>query len=322
MSDFADPDASMHQVNTIKDDWFSIPGMKIEAVTDEDIRAQQYQQPYSEDFVKKIIRDFIRHVYYSHCLLLKSVGMTSCNISLANMDAVSVKKGLRTIMAQCRALRDAPELFPTDTVKTKFLCTVALLADVMVSIEENRLQIFILKQQAFSPILDMRQPFTEEATSKNIEYPIPQFLPDKFNGRNPWNNWLDNSAQPTAGWTAIQQKIPKPGEKLMRQITLLYDAVEDDFDDEDQSELETQTTLEGFPEPGDAFKHMTWSGFCTVPFNDLGFYSGNRKQYDADGITTLEHLSKVLCKQYGGNGIKLGTRNCPFFRFAMAYREL
>lgn len=153
----------------------------------------------------------------------------SGNIFPANLDAVSTKKGLRSIMAQCRELRDSPELFPAEPIKAKFFSTVALLADVMVSIEKTRLHIFKFKQQAFSPILDMRQPLSEEANSTIIEYPMPQFLPDKFHGKHPWNNWLDNSAQPTAGWTAIQQKIPKAGEKLMRQIVLLYEAVEEEF---------------------------------------------------------------------------------------------
>ncbi|KAH6714456.1 hypothetical protein BKA61DRAFT_605304 [Leptodontidium sp. MPI-SDFR-AT-0119] len=60
---------------------------------------------------------------------------------------------------------------------------------------------------------------------------MPAFLPDKLHGKHPWNNWLDNSAQSAAGWVAIQQKIPKVGEKLMRKIVLLYEVVQEQFDE-------------------------------------------------------------------------------------------
>jgi len=67
---------------------------------------------------------------------------------------------------------------------------------------------------------------------------------------------------------------------------------------------------------------MTWSGFCTFPSYSLGFKSGKRKIFDFDGIITLEHFSEMLCRQYDGAGMELGTDNCPFFRFAMAYKKL
>ncbi|OWP00159.1 mating type protein MAT1-1 [Marssonina coronariae] len=320
--------------------WFEILDLEVEAVTEEDIRAIEAaitipgnvihpekkiespskHQQYSQQFITKVIRSLIRYIYYSHCLLLKSAGIVHRKFPSAILNDISIKKGLRTIMDVCCQLRDAPQNFPPGPLRGKFLSTVAILANAMVSMEETRLQMFRLKQQVFSPITDMQQPLSDRTRSIPIEYPMPPFLPDKLNGKNPWNNWLDNSAYPTAGWTAIQQKIPKAGEKLMRQIVLLYEAVEEDLDQDTQSSFNSEQTS-GIPKPGDAFKHMTWSGFCTFPSYNIGFHSGKRKQYDAEGITTLEHLSKALCRHYGGDSMILGSENCPFFRFAMAYTK-
>lgn len=94
------------------------------------------------------------------------------------------------------------------------------------------------------------------------------------------------------------------------------------------------------PAPGDEFKHMIWSSFCTVPTYSIEFRVGSRKSIDVDGIVTLEHINKAI------NGLQIGqndeimrpnhntgvvfqvlafTRrqlgsNVPYFRYAMAYQ--
>lgn len=76
---------------------------------------------------------------------------------------------------------------------------------------------------------------------------------------------------------------------------------------------------------GDAYKHMTWSGFCTVPYYDIGFWSGGKKKQDAEGVVTLEQLSKALVGFIGSaNNAQFDhivDTNVPFFRFAVGYQS-
>jgi hypothetical protein len=64
-----------------------------------------------------------------------------------------------------------------------------------------------------------------ESGSEEEKIPHPNVLGRK----NPWNHWLENSAQSIPGWIAIEQKIPRYGDKLIKRITLEYDTIEADF---------------------------------------------------------------------------------------------
>lgn len=75
------------------------------------------------------------------------------------------------------------------------------------------------------------------------------------------------------------------------------------------------------PGPGEAFRHMTWAGFCTVPYYNLGFLNGRRKSYDYEGVATLEYLSKGLCRKADEPGVQQRSFNTPYFRYAMAYQK-
>ncbi|KAG4435446.1 hypothetical protein IFR05_009067 [Cadophora sp. M221] len=217
-------------------------------------------------------------------------------------------------------LHDESQMFLWVLLEEKFLVTMAALAEAMLTIEKTRAKLLEFKQQEHGPVIKMRQPYSDIILPTPITYPMPDFLPDKLHGKHPWNNWLDNSAQSPAGWVAIQQKIPKVGEKLMRKIVLLYEVVQEEFDEDADPNLSPEYSNE-IPAPGDAFRHMTWSGFCTVPSFKLGFESGNRKLHGLDGTATMEYFSKTLCSLYDGVGVRLGTDNCPYFRFAMAYEK-
>lgn len=61
------------------------------------------------------------------------------------------------------------------------------------------------------------------------EEPPTTLHPKLLNGKNPWNNWLDNLADSWPGWIATQQKIPRCGNKLVKRITLEYEAIEADL---------------------------------------------------------------------------------------------
>jgi hypothetical protein len=82
------------------------------------------------------------------------------------------------------------------------------------------------------------------------------------------------------------------------------------------------------PFPGHDLTHMIWGGFATIPIYDLGFPREAVKTLDAYGRDTLEALSEHLAICYedmwtgdlSDEGEDLESTNCPYFRFAMAYR--
>lgn len=71
--------------------------------------------------------------------------------------------------------------------------------------------------------------------------------------------------------------------------------------------------------PGDAYKHMTWSGFLTVPLSDPGKQIGGNKIANSHNVQTIEDHSQFLSK-WMCNRIPFQDLNFPFFRFAMGYR--
>lgn len=75
--------------------------------------------------------------------------------------------------------------------------------------------------------------------------------------------------------------------------------------------------------PGDAYKHMTWKGFASQSVYDLGFLRGVANPFDSDGKLKLEIISKVpaVIKAGGQDGDTITlANNCPFFKFAVAYK--
>ncbi|CZT51033.1 uncharacterized protein RSE6_12116 [Rhynchosporium secalis] len=329
--------AVIRSIEDLSNDWYDLPDHDGEAIPNED-EPEGAERSCTEfcggreavvrklpnpktDRISGTIRTFVRYVYYSHSLLLRSAGLVSGGSCPSDMNSAAVKEGLRVVMGECRTLRDEPHMFSSIELKEKFQLATSILVDAMLSIEKLRKELLEIKEQVYSPVTDMHQPFSSLLLQTPVVFPMPAFLPDKLHGKHPWNNWLDNSAQSTTGWVAIQQKLPRTGEKLMRQLSLLYDVVQDQFEEEAVPEVFHESN-DKVPSPGDTFRHMTWSGFCTLPRYNLGFKNGKRKEHDFNGITTLEHFSERLRFLYKGNGMELGTDNCPYFRFAMAYTKL
>lgn len=62
-----------------------------------------------------------------------------------------------------------------------------------------------------------------------------------------------------------------------------------------------------------------------MPLYNLGFDAGSRKKCDGNGVVTLEHLSQALFMVENEPWAyrpqrDLETSNCPYFRFAVAYK--
>jgi hypothetical protein len=50
-------------------------------------------------------------------------------------------------------------------------------------------------------------PSVPSSTSVTSGLAMPAFLPDKVDGKNSWNNWLDSSAKITNGWSKVPQSL-------------------------------------------------------------------------------------------------------------------
>jgi hypothetical protein len=117
-------------------------------------------------------------------------------------------------MHEYRRLKNAPHLFPTELLKQKFLANIAALAEIMANMEEALIMFSGMDQDLEAPIDEVRQPMTEESVANGRiyhwelkKYRLPPFFPDMMNGKNPWNNWLDNSAKSLPGWIAGRIQI-------------------------------------------------------------------------------------------------------------------
>ncbi|EPE31915.1 hypothetical protein GLAREA_11997 [Glarea lozoyensis ATCC 20868] len=290
------------------------------------------------EFLEALIYDFVSYSLAASRLISNASGTRSLDSPLDSAERL-VRENLYAVMQQCRRLRENPRLFPNEVSKTEFFLKISKISESFHSLVEISRSYDKILKSACQPIAKIDQPISTDFKEKHFISPssevvadssentisnVPEFLPDKAHARDgPWLNWLQNSASSYEGCIAIQQKIPRVGDKLTRQICLLYDAISEDFTQnefmgEDEGDINYADVV---PSPGHDYAHFTWSGFRTVPVYELGFQNGKRKTYDSNGNVTIEHLSRLLCKLKGkGYGIQQQSSNCPYFRFALAYR--
>jgi hypothetical protein len=152
-------------------------------------------------------------------------------------DANVIANFLGEALDECRRLLAAPGLFPSRSQQKAFLKKVASLCPIIESIGE------IEKQNRSS----MRRVLSRDPNSialmcsdnpDNDPTESGSLHPDARDAKNPWNNWLDNSANATPGWIAIQQKIPRVGDVLNRKKGYDYDALEASIEEVSSSNLQ------------------------------------------------------------------------------------
>ena len=176
-------------------------------------------RPCETKFLGALLRDIFMLAFLASQIFPK--------IKLVNMDraipspAAVIVANLSEAMQQCRRLKSCPELFPSLTVRSEFLKHLSEALPALAELHE---------------LLDLRHEFDSYRIGGSaLEYnpnednfdKIPH--PNLQDGKNPWNKWLDNSAEARPGWIGIQQKVPRFGHILMKKITLEYDAIEADF---------------------------------------------------------------------------------------------
>lgn len=204
-------------------------------------------QPCEQKFLDYIIDDFILVSLNAQWELLEIGAAIDRELPPS---AIRIADLFRKLMAQCRRLKASPELFPSPGSRKNFFQKVAILSTFMGNLAKIFAEYDKFQRDAYKPIVDMKQPLTiavnsgEQATPEtgSTVRAIPVFLQHKENAKNPWNNWLDNSANPMPGWIAIQQKIPRTGDKLIRQITQLYDTVNNELTQNNQVALEVKVS--------------------------------------------------------------------------------
>ncbi|RFU34440.1 hypothetical protein B7463_g1888, partial [Scytalidium lignicola] len=278
-------------------------------------------EPCEPAFIMSLLDDL---VYFSiQAVLYFPEAVVDAKLSFQNdylEAAVPIEmKHLREVINQCRRLKTSPELFPSMSTRHLFLSKVAEIAKVLSNLRRIASKDSTVRKDESNLFVWTPSPANDDPTKR------PDMLPDQPGGLNPWNSWLNNSIKPTEGWIALQQKIPRIGDFMNLRKTILYHQKEIKFR-EDNGDIPKEPVIDPkIGRAGDPYKHMTWSGFCAVPYHDVGFWSGGRKKQDAEGVVTLEQLSKTLVGFTGPANYAqfdhIADTNVPFFRFAMGYQS-
>ena len=197
-----------------------------ETLVNEFVASGKKPRACDDGFLEALLRDFAIAAQL-HC---KQNLARSSYYTLPLPDDSGIKERLREIMQQCRRLKAAPELFSSTIVKSNFLDKISRLSHEMSRTQEVAVQITGFDKSVLIPYrscLDLT--FNPEYIKQHPDCMLPPFFPDKIDRKMPWNKWLDNSAAPKEGWIAIQQKLPRTAEKLLRQITMMYIATTVEF---------------------------------------------------------------------------------------------
>lgn len=169
-------------------------------------------QPCDPRYLQALIND----IFYFTRLAAHKLNDSGLKAALPQHTDIVIKN-LLAVMDECLRLKAVPDLFPSVAMKYDFLKKLGKVLPLMI----------IAKKLAKSSNR-LHHPMR---TFNNIPVPIkrPKFHPDRYRRTKPWNKWLNNSARFNYKWMAIQQKIPRYGDRLMRKITLEYDAIEANF---------------------------------------------------------------------------------------------
>ncbi|KAH8802872.1 hypothetical protein F5884DRAFT_861224 [Xylogone sp. PMI_703] len=278
-------------------------------------------EPCEEMFIKSLLDDLF---YFSiHAVLYFPEAVVDAKLGFQNnfleSNIPAEMKHLREVIKQCHRLKESPELFPSVSTQRLFLSKAAQTAKVLgdlrnMTLKDNNVRTGENNLHAWSA-----SPANDDHTK------LPDMLPDQPGGLSPWNTWLNNSVKPTDGWIALQQKIPRVGDFMNLRKTILYHQKESKFLEENDDSPTELVIDPNIGRAGDPYKHMTWSGFCAIPYNDVGFWTGGRKKQDVKGVITLEQLSKTLVGFTGPANYAqfdhMTDTNVPFFRFAMGYQN-
>jgi hypothetical protein len=137
-------------------------------------------------------------------------------------DTVKIMEMLDAVFSQCQRLKVSPELFATKDARKNFLAAMARIAKA-VSHLRNAMYV--------RHVSNVDRQMARKA-EKKLAKELPFFHPNRPDGLNPWNRWLNNSAPVMPlGWVGVQQRIPHIGDNIIRRITVMYQLYEKQFED-------------------------------------------------------------------------------------------
>nr|AJW31327.1 mating-type protein MAT1-1-5 [Clarireedia homoeocarpa] len=269
--------------------------------------AQNPGRPCQQAFLDALIKDCERLLYD----LVRVQEITKFIKVRAPLpaDTVKVMEMLDVVFGQCRRLKAYPELFATRDTRKKFMTAIARIAK---AVSHLRNAMFVRH------VSNMDRDMSRKAERK-VAKELPFFHPNRTDGLNPWNRWLDNSAPVMPpGWVGVQQRIPHIGDNIIRRITVMYQLYEKQFEDENLLDLEVNDNTPEFPEPGMPLQHMHWAPCSTIGAHYVGFPVGRKQLYDKDNIITVEGLAKFHPGTARNPAVDL-DENVPFYRFCYGY---
>jgi hypothetical protein len=141
------------------------------------------------------------------------------------------------VLNECLALKASPERFPSSSAREAFLTKIEAFCsslEILEEIVEQKLSAsWHIHNTDLHLIEEISIPEADPAKIRSLLRATkpPIFHPDRRDAKNPWNNWLDNSAAPVPDWIAIQQKIPRVGDLMNRKKVHEYDILEADVDE-------------------------------------------------------------------------------------------
>nr|AJW31349.1 mating-type protein MAT1-1-5 [Rutstroemia cuniculi]AJW31355.1 mating-type protein MAT1-1-5 [Rutstroemia cuniculi] len=264
-------------------------------------------RPCEPAFLNALIRDCERLLYD----LVRVHEITTFDKVRVPLPANTVKtmEMLDTVFSQCQRFKVSPELFATREMRKGFLEAMARIAK---AVSHLRNAMFIRH------VSNVDRQMARKA-EKKLAKELPFFHPNRPDGLNPWNRWLNNSAPVMPlGWVGVQQRIPHIGDNIIRRITVMYQLYEKQFEDENLLDLEVNDNTPEFPEPGIPLQHMQWAACSTIGAHYVGFPVGRRQAYDRDNIITVEVLAKFHPGTARNPTVDL-DENVPFYRFCYGY---
>ena len=186
---------------------------------------------------KTFLSDLQRNIYIlvfliGHEIATDTTAKTEDDVLPQNI--IVIANFLGEALDECRRLLDAPWLCSSGSQRERFLENIATLRPIIASIGEidtqNRssLRHILSRDMRNIPLMDSDYPDDDRGAKLRllVTQSPPPFHPQSRFAKNPWNNWLDNSASSNPGWVAIQQKIPRIGDVLNRKKVYDYDALE------------------------------------------------------------------------------------------------
>lgn len=194
--------------------------------------AAKASKPRDRDFLVNLLGNIF---FLVHLIGHEIIPMSPTSIGDTDLphDATVIAKFLGEVLNECRRLIADPKLFPSRSLRKAFLTKIASLRPVISILikmhKQSRTVYWYVMNRDLQFMEEIGPDYLANGRAKPrslLTMKIPLFHPDKPDGKNPWNNWLDNSAVPAPGWIAIQQKIPRIGDVLNRKKIYDYDALE------------------------------------------------------------------------------------------------